>query len=48
MVIGGGFRVTGPNYDKTVNMEITIHINTNGTGGTVSGAIDGKGVYYTI
>jgi len=48
MVIGGAFRVTGPNYDKTVSMEITININTNGTGGTVSGAIDGKGVYYTI
>ncbi|MCK9618322.1 MAG: hypothetical protein M0R21_10875 [Lentimicrobiaceae bacterium] len=48
MVIGGGFRVTGPSYDKTINMQITININSNGTGGTVSGSIDGEGVYYKI
>lgn len=48
MEIGGGYRVTGDGYDETVNVQLTIIINTNGTGGTVSGNINGEGVHYSI
>jgi hypothetical protein len=46
--LGGGVRTTGPNYDHTSNIQITIIINTNGSGGTVSGTIDGQAVNYTF
>ncbi|HNX44698.1 MAG TPA: hypothetical protein PLJ84_11120 [Bacteroidales bacterium] len=48
MEIGGGYRVTGDGYDQTVNVQLTIIINTNGTGGTVSGNINGVAVHYTL
>lgn len=48
MHFGGGVNVTGPGYDQTVNMDITIIINSNGTGGTVSGTIGGEHVNYTF
>jgi len=46
MQIGGGVRVTGPGYDQTVNINLTININSNGTGGEVSGTIGGVSVNY--
>jgi hypothetical protein len=46
--IGGGVRVTGPSYDKTINFNVTININSNGTGGTVSGTIGGVAVNYSF
>jgi hypothetical protein len=48
MQIGGGVRVTGPGVDKTVNINITINLNTSGTGGHVSGTIDGAHIDYTF
>lgn len=48
MEIGGGVRVLGPGVDHTVNIQITIIINSSGSGGLVSGTIDGQGVYYTL
>ena len=44
----GAFRVTGPNYDETTNMDINIIINSNGTGGTVSGYIGDEQINYTF
>jgi len=46
--IGGGVRVVGPDYDRTVNIQITIIINTTGTGGTVSGTIGGEPVNFSF
>jgi len=48
MEIGGGVKVTGPNLNKTINIQLTIIINSNGKGGHVSGTIDGIGVDYTF
>jgi hypothetical protein len=48
MQIGGGVRVTGTGYDQTVNIDITININSSGTGGDVSGTIGGESIYYTF
>jgi hypothetical protein len=48
MQIGGGVKVTGPNVNKTINIQLTIIINTNGSGGHVSGTIGGIGVDYNI
>jgi hypothetical protein len=49
MSIGGGVRVTGPNgYDQTVNLQLSILIYADGSGGRVSGTINGEGVDYTI
>jgi hypothetical protein len=44
----GGIRVTGPNYDKTVNVLVTIKINADGRGGNVSGKIGGDPVNFTF
>jgi hypothetical protein len=48
MSIGGGVMVTGPGVNKTINIQITIIINSNGSGGHVSGQIGGQGVDYTF
>jgi len=49
MQFGGGVRVTGPNgFDETINIQITIIINSSGTGGTVSGTIGGRSVNYSF
>lgn len=48
MQFSGGVQVTGPGLDQTINMDITIIINTTGTGGTVSGSIGGEQVNYTF
>jgi hypothetical protein len=48
MEIGGGVRVVGSGIDKTINIQITININSSGTGGDVSGTIDGKSVNYSF
>jgi hypothetical protein len=47
-VIGGGVRVTGPNYDHTSNIQVTIVLNPTGTGGHVTGQIDGHSVDFTF
>lgn len=44
----GGVRVTGDNYDETINFDVNIIINSNGTGGTVSGYIGGEQINYTF
>jgi hypothetical protein len=46
MQIGGGIRVTGPGYDQTGNINITININSNGTGGDVTGTFGGETLNY--
>jgi hypothetical protein len=46
--IGGGVRVVGPDYNQTINIQITININSTGTGGDVSGTIGGETIYYTF
>lgn len=49
MQIGGGVRVTGPDgFDQTINIQITIIINSTGTGGTVSGTIGGRSINYSF
>lgn len=48
MQIGGGVQVSGPNYNQTVNIQLTININSNGTGGSVSGTINGVSVNYSF
>jgi len=48
MSIGGGVRVTGPGVDQTINMQITIIINSNGTGGHVSGFVGATQLDYTF
>ncbi len=48
MQIGGGVNVTGNGVDKTVNINLTIILNSNGTGGSVSGTIDGVSVNYNF
>lgn len=49
IVIGGGMRVTGNNgFDQTINIQITIIINSTGTGGTVSGTIGGRSINYSF
>ncbi len=49
MQFGGGVRVTGTNgFDKTINIQITIIINSAGTGGTVSGTIGGRSINYSF
>jgi hypothetical protein len=48
MQIGGGIRVVGPGYDQTINIDITININASGTGGDVSGVIDGVPINYSF
>jgi hypothetical protein len=48
MSIGGGVMVTGPGVNQTINIQITIIINSNGSGGHVSGQIGGQGVDYTF
>jgi hypothetical protein len=46
--IGGGARVTGSGYDKTTNINITIIVNSTGTGGRVSGTIGGESLNYSF
>jgi hypothetical protein len=48
MTIGGGVRVTGPGVDQTINMQITIIINSNGSGGHVSGYVGAEHLDYTF
>jgi hypothetical protein len=48
MSIGGGVSVTGPGVDQTINMQITIIINSNGTGGHVSGYVGAEHLDYTF
>jgi hypothetical protein len=46
--IGGGVRVTGNGLDRTININLTIIVNSSGTGGSVSGTIGGESVYFTF
>ncbi len=47
--ISGAVRATGPNgYDHTADFLVTINIDSNGSGGDVSGTIDGKPLNYTF
>ena len=48
MQIGGGIHLTGPQYDKTINLRITINVNSNGTGGKVSGTINDEPINYSF
>jgi len=48
MQFGGGVRVTGPGYDQTINIQITIILNSGGTGGHVSGTVGGEALDYTF
>jgi len=45
--IGGGVRLTGPNgFDQTINILISIIINSTGTGGHVSGYVGDDHIDY--
>jgi hypothetical protein len=46
MQIGGGVQVIGPSFDQTMNIQLTIIVNSNGTGGHVSGTIGGEAIDY--
>jgi len=48
MQIGGGVQVSGPDYDKTINIQLTININASGNGGDVNGTIGGVAVNYSF
>ncbi len=48
IVIGGGFKMDGPNYSETINMHITINFNSDGSGGDVSGAYGNENVNFTF
>jgi hypothetical protein len=48
MTMGGGVRVTGPSFDQTININITIIINSSGKGGRVSGTVGGESVNYSF
>jgi hypothetical protein len=48
MSIGGGIMVTGPGVNQTINMQITIIINSNGSGGHVSGFVGSEQLNYTF
>ncbi len=48
MQIGGGVRVTSTGFDQTINFNLTININSSGTGGDVSGTIGGVQVNYKL
>jgi hypothetical protein len=48
MHFAGGIKATGTGYDQTINIDINIIMNTNGTGGSVSGTINGEQVNFTI
>jgi hypothetical protein len=49
MSIGGGVQVTGPDgYDQTINIQISILIYADGSGGRVSGTINGEDVDFMI
>lgn len=47
MTVSGAYRVTGPGgYDHTASISLTNNINSTGTGGHVSGSVDGKPIDY--
>ena len=47
--ISGAVRATGPNgYDHTADFLVTINIDSDGSGGDVSGTVDGRSLYYTF
>lgn len=48
MSIGGGIVVSGPGFNQTINMQITIIINANGSGGHVSGYVGAEQLDYTF
>lgn len=48
MQIGGGVHISGPRCDETINIRITIIVNKNGTGGTVSGTINDESINFTF
>ncbi|MDP4281386.1 MAG: hypothetical protein Q8867_04480 [Bacteroidota bacterium] len=48
MEYSGGVKVTGDGFSKTFNFNLTIILNTNGTGGTVSGTINGESVNFSL
>ncbi len=48
MHVGGGIRITGPNYDKTADVNVTINIKADGRGGDVSGKIGGETVNFSF
>lgn len=48
MQIGGAIQVTGPRVNQTVDIDITININSSGTGGDVSGTVNGVPLNYSF
>ncbi len=48
MQIGGGVHVAGPRCDQTLNMNITINVNADGSGGDVSGTVNGVPLNYSF
>lgn len=48
MQFSGGIRVTGPDFDQTINVQITIILNPRGTGGHVSGTVGGVALDYNF
>ncbi|MGC8864549.1 MAG: hypothetical protein ACP5O2_02395 [Bacteroidales bacterium] len=48
MTISGGIRVTGNGVDITENIQLTINLNSSGTGGHVSGKVGDQQVDFTF
>lgn len=46
--IGGAYRVDGPGGSRTVNINLTIIVDSDGGGGHVSGTVGGVSVDYTF
>jgi hypothetical protein len=48
IVLSGGFQMSGPNYNQTIMMNITINYNSSGTGGDVSGTYGKETLNFTF
>lgn len=48
MTISGGIRITGNGVDITQNIQLTINLNSTGTGGHVSGKVGDEQVDFTF
>lgn len=48
MTISGAIRITGNGFDLTQNIQLTINLNSTGTGGHVSGKVGNESVDFTF
>lgn len=48
MQIGGGVHISGPRCDETINIDVTINVNSDGSGGDVSGTVNDEPIYFSF